>query len=75
MVQAIWELNQVTDSLLNINELNLAQRYLLKLMQNQAFYKEIELLKKKGNIPRTSRVYGLDPNVDSDGLLRVGGRL
>ena len=44
-------------------------------MQNQAFCKEIDVLKKKGNIPRTSRIYGLDPYVDSDGLLRVGVRL
>ena len=65
----------VTESLLNTNELDFAQRHLLKLVRNQAFYKEIEALKKKGNIPRTSRIYGLDPYVDSDGLLRVGGRL
>ena len=65
----------VTDDLLNINELDLAQRRLLKLVQNQAFCKEIEVLKKKGNILRTSRIYGLDPYVDSDGLLKVGGKL
>ena len=65
----------VTDDLLNINELDLAQRRLLKLVQNQAFCKEIEVLKKKGNILRTSRIYGLHPYVDSDGLLKVGGKL
>ena len=65
----------VTDDLLNINELDLAQRRLLKLVQNQAFCKEIEVLKKKGTILRTSRIYGLDPYVDSDGLLKMGGRL
>ena len=55
------ERRMVTDSLLNANELDLAQRQLSKLVQNQAFCKEIEVLKKKGNIPRTSRIYGLDP--------------
>ena len=65
----------VIDSLLNINKLDLAHRQLLKLVQNQAFCKETEVLKNKGNIPRTSRTYGLDPYFDSDGLLRVGGRL
>ena len=69
------EPRMVTDSLLIVSELDLAQRQLLKLVQNQAFCKEIEVLKKKGNIPRTSRIYGLDPYVYSDGLLRVGGRL
>ena len=38
----------VTDSLLNINELDIAQRPLWKLVQNQAFCKEIAVLKKKG---------------------------
>ena len=69
------EARVATDSLLSINELDLAQKQLLKLVQNQAFCKEIEVLKKKGNVPRTSRIYGLDPYVDNDGLLRVGGRL
>ena len=65
----------VTENLLSTNELVFHQRQLLKLVRNQAFCKEIEVLKKKENIPRISRVYGLDPYVDSDGLLRVGGRL
>ena len=46
----------VTDNLLNINELDLAQKQFLRLVQNQTFCKEIDVLKKKGNIPRTSRV-------------------
>ena len=50
------EPRMVTDSLLNVNELDHAQRQLLKLVQNQAFFKEIDVLKKKGNIPRTSRI-------------------
>ena len=59
------EAGVVTDSLLNINELGLAKKHLLKLVQNQAFCKEIEVLKRKGNIPKTSRTYGLDPYVDN----------
>ena len=46
----------VTDNLLNINELDLAQKQFLRLVQNQAFCKEIDVLKKKGSIPRTSRI-------------------
>ena len=37
----------VTDSLLNINELDIAERQLLKLVQNQAFCKEIEVLSRR----------------------------
>ena len=44
-------------------------------MQNQAFCKATEVFKKKRNISRTSRIYGLDSHIDSNGLLRVGGRL
>ena len=40
-------------SLMNISEVDLPERQLLKLVQNQAFCKEIEVLKKKENIPRT----------------------
>ena len=65
----------VTDRLLNINELDLAHRQLLKLVQNQPFCKETEVLKNKRNMPRTSRIYGLYSYFDSDRFLRVGGRL
>ena len=71
----VTEPRAVPDTLLNINELDLAQKQLFKLVQNQAFFKEIEVIKKKGKIPRTSSIYGLDLYVNSDGLLRVDGRL
>ena len=53
----------VTDTLLKINELDLVQKQLFKFVQNQAFFKETEVLKKKRNIPRTGSVYGSDPYV------------
>ena len=47
------ETEQSVVSLMNISEVDLPERQLLKLVQNQAFCKEIEVLKKKENIPRT----------------------
>ena len=44
----VTEPRAVPDTLLNINELDLAQKQLFKLVQNQAFFKEIEVIKKKG---------------------------
>lgn len=59
----------------SIKELNHSQRQFAKLLQNQILCKEIEMLKKKENISKTKRTYELGPYVDSDGLLRLSGRL
>ena len=54
------ETSVVTDSLLNINKVDLAQRQLLKLVQNQAFCKEIEVLKKKEQQEQDLRVRSIE---------------
>ena len=41
---------------MSIKGLDHVQRQLVKLVQNQAFCKKTEVLKKKGNIPRTRRI-------------------
>ena len=43
--------------------------------QNIAFHEEIHLLSKGGDIPSRSSIKCLTPYVDSEGLVRVGGRL
>ena len=55
------ETSVVTDSLLNINKVDLAQRQLLKLVQNQAFCKEIEVLKKKEQQEQDLWVRSIEP--------------
>ena len=48
---------------------------ILKEIQREFYSKEIDRLYKKEPIPRNSTIQSLSPILDSDGLLRVGGRL
>ncbi|RLF66451.1 MAG: hypothetical protein DRN30_02085 [Thermoplasmata archaeon] len=47
---------------------------ILRLLQADAFSIEMTLLEGEG-LPKRNRLYRLDPFLDQDGLLRVGGRL
>ena len=58
-----------------VTKRNTATKYILKLIQHNDLYKEIEQLHKKQPVSRTSKLYKLDPFLDNDGLLRLGGRL
>ena len=76
---------------LRVEELDRAEKTILKLVQRGAFPKEIEALQKvrrvdcesdrqfakaiKSEIKKSSTLYRLDPFLDPDGLIRVGGRL
>ena len=74
----------------NVAELKNAEVTILKLVQEEAFGSEIELLQamknsnlserqlakeSKQRIKTTSSLYRLDPFLDEDGLVRVGGRI
>nr|XP_049576325.1 uncharacterized protein LOC125968877 [Syngnathus scovelli] len=48
---------------------------ILKCVQQEIYQEEIELLSKGKDLPSNSPIGKLDPFVDEDGLLRVGGRL
>lgn len=61
--------------ILSINELNEAMKSLFYLSQTQTFGQERVLLSKKTPLSPKSRILPLDPFLDSDNLLRVGGRL
>ncbi|PFX13125.1 hypothetical protein AWC38_SpisGene22820 [Stylophora pistillata] len=76
---------------LRVEELDRAEKTILKLVQSSTFPKEIEALQKvlpvdcesdrqfakemKSEIKKSSTLYHLDPFLDQDGLVRVGGRL
>ena len=76
---------------LRVEELDRAEKTILKLIQSRAFPKEIEALQKiqrayskddrqfakakKSEIRKSSTLFRLDPFLDKDGLIRVGGRL
>ena len=48
---------------------------LVKAIQSEYFYKEIHQLSKDEKICKSSPLYCLDPFLDKNGILRVGGRL
>ncbi|XP_066585595.1 uncharacterized protein [Prorops nasuta] len=63
-------------SFLTSEEIEYAQKSVLRLAQRIDFSAELEILNRKGSLPKTHPLCKLNPFVDeSDGLLRVGGRL
>ena len=55
-----------------------ARQTIIKMVQYEAFAEEISLLKSGPNdetMREWSQIYKLDPFLDNDGILRVGGRL
>ncbi|XP_069140927.1 uncharacterized protein [Argopecten irradians] len=49
--------------------------FILKVVQQDCFQQELDALKSGGALSRNSAIRNLDPFLDADGLLRVGGRL
>lgn len=47
----------------------------MKLVQREAFNDEIHRLQGKQSISPKSSIHNLDPYIDSNGILRVGGRI
>ncbi|XP_064646670.1 uncharacterized protein LOC135499678 [Lineus longissimus] len=61
----------------NVAALEESERVLVRIVQNGAFEEEIQALKKDepNGIRRTSPLYHLDPYLDKEGIVRLGGRL
>ncbi|XP_050314830.1 uncharacterized protein LOC126749190 [Anthonomus grandis grandis] len=58
-----------------IQEINLAKKYLIKVAQRQSFPYEFSCLIEKRSIDSKSKILNLTPFLDSDKIIRVGGRL
>ena len=59
----------------SVAELAAAQHVVIQSVQSEAFPLELSCLKSRRPIPKTSTICGLNPFIDTDGLIRVGGRL
>ena len=75
----------------SVDEMRKAEQAVLKSVQEEAFPEEIKILKSLGvsnddtsrestrrhnsSMKKTSSLYRLDPFIDEDGVLRVGGRI
>ncbi|GFU69754.1 integrase catalytic domain-containing protein [Trichonephila clavipes] len=60
---------------LDLRELKKAEQLLLKLVQKEEFKVEMNGIQNSAMVPSNSRVKTLNPFIDSEGILRVGGRL
>jgi hypothetical protein len=60
---------------LTASELNDAQIAIIKLIQRDSFKPELKALSENKYVKRQSCLYLLNPILDKDGLIRVGGRI
>ncbi|GFX18273.1 integrase catalytic domain-containing protein [Trichonephila clavipes] len=60
---------------LSATDIDQAETKLIRMVQEQVFLAEIKSLQSKGVVSPNSKLRNLNPFIDSDGLLRVGGRL
>lgn len=60
---------------ITVDELRQTESQLIKCVQNETFSTEIMLLKKGKSVELKSSIQNLDPYVDSNDILRVGGRI
>lgn len=59
---------------LSVRELNETKSYWISLSQGTHFRNEVRALKTKARISQSSSLISLNPFLDEDQLLRVGGR-
>ncbi|XP_055308877.1 uncharacterized protein LOC129572799 [Sitodiplosis mosellana] len=60
---------------LRVDELNSAKKSIISFVQSQHFKKEKRILQSNGKEKMKSQLWKLKPFVDSEGLLRIRGRL
>ena len=64
-----------THRLLTAMELHHSRNSIIRMIQRSAFHDEINSLSQNPEAPLKSKLKRLNPFLDKDGLLRVGGRL
>lgn len=60
---------------LSLSEISQAKQKIIKHIQQEEFVKEIKDLKQEGNLNTKSKLLKLNPYLDENDILRVGGRL
>jgi len=57
------------------SEIDKAEKFLVKLVQQECFAAERDLLSRQKAVNKKSQLYKLTPYIDKDGLIRASGRL
>ncbi|KAG7299296.1 hypothetical protein JYU34_016216 [Plutella xylostella] len=60
---------------LTISELRYAKTIIIKHVQREEYQKEIQCLEAKREIKSKSKILSLRPQLDEEGIMRVGGRI
>ena len=60
---------------LSCDELRAAALFAVKDMQQDVYHRELKLLREKKGVPKGHALFWLSPFIDSNNVLRVGGRL
>ena len=60
---------------IQVNEMAEAEKSIATYVQRKYFQQELQALKKERRISRSSLIYSLEPQIDDQDLIRVGGRL
>ncbi|XP_039304386.1 uncharacterized protein LOC113004841 [Solenopsis invicta] len=60
---------------IGIEEMNRAEKVILKQTQREGFPLELRSLASNQDLPRENKLKSLSPFIDDDGLIRIGGRL
>ena len=58
-----------------VEELVQSKKVIIRSVQQETYAKEMECIRTQKDIPKDSSLRMLDPFIDEDGLLRVGGRI
>ncbi|GFT13530.1 uncharacterized protein TNCV_3830141 [Trichonephila clavipes] len=69
-----WKSSRVT-GVLTSKEVDDATKIVIQTVQESQFHSEIQLLKKKHPLPNSSKLLPLGIFLDTDGIIKVGGRL
>ena len=71
----VWIKNKSVNRTITVQEMSEAETAVLKYVQRSSYPDEVKCLSVNSEIPKSSVIYSLDPFTDTDGVLRVRGRL
>ncbi|XP_025766921.1 uncharacterized protein LOC112848107 [Oreochromis niloticus] len=60
---------------LSVIDIVRAEQIIIKCVQEEMYSEELKCIKMKHDLPKTSTLYKLRPILDSEGMLRIGGRI
>ena len=60
---------------LSVVDITKAEHVIIKCVQHESYSEELKCIKSSCELPKTSPLHKLRPVIDSEGMLRIGGRI